>query len=96
MPFKLKISIIIPTFNEHEVINSCIADAKRNCGNDCELIVVDGNKGSTVAAIKDDDVIKITSSSGRAVQMNAGAKVATGDILLFLHADTILPRRLEN
>ena len=61
-------------------------------GNGHEVIVVDG--GSTDSTI---DVAKpltdhlVASDAGRAKQMNAGANVAEGDVLLFLHADTILP-----
>jgi rSAM/selenodomain-associated transferase 2 len=57
-----------------------------------EIIVIDGDpKGETLRVISHDDVIKINSSRGRGKQMNEGAKVARGDILLFLHADTELP-----
>jgi rSAM/selenodomain-associated transferase 2 len=56
-----------------------------------EIIVVDGDpKGETLRAISHNDVIKINSSMGRGKQMNKGAKVARGNILLFLHADTEL------
>lgn len=47
--------------------------------------------GSTIACIEDKRVITLTAPKGRALQMNKGATSATGDVLLFLHADTILP-----
>jgi len=56
-----------------------------------EVIVVDGNGTSTLDLIKNENIIKISSQKGRANQMNEGAKYATSDILLFLHADTLLP-----
>lgn len=56
-----------------------------------EVIVVDGNGTSTLDLIKNENIIKISSKKGRANQMNEGAKYATSDILLFLHADTLLP-----
>jgi len=57
-----------------------------------EIIVVDGDpEKSTLQSIKDPDIIKIVSPAGRGVQMNHGARAATADLLLFLHADTVLP-----
>jgi rSAM/selenodomain-associated transferase 2 len=54
--------------------------------------VVDGETAcSTINAITSDRIIKIASSSGRAKQINAGAAIAKGEILVFLHADTQLP-----
>lgn len=57
---------------------------------DCEIIVVDGDDSSTLDLIQRTDVIKISSAKGRATQMNAGAKIAVSEYLLFLHADTLL------
>jgi len=56
-----------------------------------EIIIVDGDNSSTIKNIKNKNVLKIDSLKGRANQMNEGARLASGDILLFLHADTILP-----
>lgn len=57
-----------------------------------EIIVVDGDpEKRTLKAINDPDVIKTASPAGRSVQMNHGAEDATADVLLFLHADTVLP-----
>ena len=59
-----------------------------------EAIVVDGDSsGDTIAHISDPNVITLTAPRGRARQMNAGADRACGDILLFLHADTLLPQK---
>lgn len=59
---------------------------------ECEIIVVDGHRDrDTITAIRDPDVIGMGSARGRGRQMNAGAAVARGSILLFLHADTYLP-----
>lgn len=87
-----KISIIVPILNEAEVLGASLAALKplRRAGS--EVIVVDGGStdGSTALAEKFADRL-ISSPPGRARQMNAGAAVADGDILLFLHADTLLP-----
>jgi rSAM/selenodomain-associated transferase 2 len=87
------ISIIVPVLNEAERINELIShlrglrfDAAR------ELIVVDGDpRGGTITAIRDSGVITSIADKGRARQMNHGASFASGDVLLFLHADTFLP-----
>jgi rSAM/selenodomain-associated transferase 2 len=62
-----------------------------------EIIVVDGDpQGTTVKVIDDSKVISITADQGRARQMNAGAKIAKGQVLIFLHADTLLPPEALN
>lgn len=92
MTSSLKISVIIPVYNEAENIRFCIANVRECCGKNCEIIIVDGCANrSTLSVINNDKVILLSSPPGRAVQMNCGAQKATGDILLFLHADTILP-----
>ncbi|NJL36421.1 MAG: glycosyltransferase family 2 protein [Leptolyngbyaceae cyanobacterium SM1_4_3] len=84
-----KISIIIPVLNEANVIQQ-ILNQLRNAA--VEIIVVDGgSQDQTVEIVKSLGDRVIHSRPGRAYQMNAGAKAATGEILLFLHADTRLP-----
>lgn len=84
----MKFSVIIPVYNEQENINSLIAHIRET--GDCEIIVSDSNN-KTNNIIIDERVIKVSSPKGRGIQMNTGAKSATGDALLFLHADTKLP-----
>ncbi|MBN3906553.1 MAG: TIGR04283 family arsenosugar biosynthesis glycosyltransferase [Nostoc sp. NMS1] len=85
-----KISIIIPTLNEAGNIKQAIATTQANLN--IEVIVVDGGSSDDTVAIAQSLNVKVISSSpGRAVQMNAGAVAASGEILLFLHADTRLP-----
>lgn len=88
------LSIIIPVMDEDLIINDLIGHLYGlPFGNDSEIIVVDGNQSqNTLKAISRGDVKKIASFKGRGAQMNAGAAVAGGEILLFLHADTLLPR----
>lgn len=89
-----KISIIIPVLNEGQTINLCL-DAIKNASN-VEVIVVDGGSEDETVAIAQSFGIKVLSSPpGRATQMNVGAAAATGDILLFLHADTRLPNNFD-
>ena len=89
-----KISIIIPVLNEAYTIKPTLAHLK-NASN-VEIIVVDGgSKDETIALAKSCGVQVISSGLGRATQMNLGATVATGDILLFLHADTRIPPNFD-
>lgn len=86
------ISIVIPIFNEAAILETCLESLQPLRHRDCELLVVDGGSHDTspeIAAPLVDQVI--TSHKGRAVQMNAGARVAQGDILWFLHSDCSLP-----
>lgn len=88
-----RISVIIPTLNEEGRIAARIEELKKT-GGISEVIVVDASSTDRTAAIARsfDGVTVIESSRGRARQMNAGAAVATGEVLLFLHADVSLPR----
>lgn len=88
-------SFIIPVVNEGNGINPLIEHLQKLAGdNKIELIVVDGDPlGSTVKEIKDGSVVQLISEKGRGVQMNRGAGLATGEMLIFLHADTRLPPR---
>ena len=89
------ISVIIPVYGEAGCINRTIDKLKSSVSQmlwTIEIIVVDGDpEKSTLQSIKDPDIIKIVSPAGRGVQMNHGARAATADLLLFLHADTVLP-----
>lgn len=87
----MKFSIIIPTLNEEKNILSCLS-ALQPLRNECDIIVVDGesiDKTQILASPLANKVI--TSAKNRSIQMNKGAGQATGDLLIFLHADTILP-----
>jgi rSAM/selenodomain-associated transferase 2 len=89
----IKFSIIVPVLHEGERINELIEYLKRlDSEKIVEMIIVDGAlERDTLRAIHSNNVIKISSEKGRAKQMNAGASVAHGEILIFLHADTELP-----
>ena len=89
----MMISVIIPVYNESKRINEILESVKSaSCGVKYEIIVADGDpSGSTIKLIVEHGIIKIKAPKGRALQMNSAAARASGDILLFLHADTILP-----
>ncbi|NDJ21783.1 glycosyltransferase [Nostoc sp. B(2019)] len=85
-----KICIIIPVLNEARNIKEAITTTQPSTN--IEVIVVDGGSQDDTVAIAQSLGVKVISSSpGRAAQMNAGAMAASGEILLFLHADTRLP-----
>jgi rSAM/selenodomain-associated transferase 2 len=88
------LSVIIPVLHEKERINRLIEHLLALPGSrGVEIIVVDGaGKRDTLEAIKCERVITAASSQGRGAQMNAGSRIAAGDILLFLHADTFPPK----
>jgi len=88
----MRISIIIPTLNEADSIVSALNRLKpfRMAGH--EVIVVDGGSNDeTVNMARPLTNNVITSAPGRALQMNIGAKQATGEVMWFLHADTLVP-----
>jgi rSAM/selenodomain-associated transferase 2/rSAM/selenodomain-associated transferase 1 len=84
------ISVIIPVLNEASNIDRSIVHAKDP---EAEIIVVDGGStDETVEKASHAGVRIVRNSPGRALQMNKGADVARGEVLLFLHADTRLPK----
>lgn len=86
----MRISVIIPTLNEENTILRTL-DALSRLSPD-EIIVVDGGSTDrTRETAAERRSIVISSARGRARQMNRGAKEANGDVILFLHADTLLP-----
>ena len=89
-----KISIVIPTLNEAATITKILANIHPLPN--VEVIIVDGGSiDHTIKLAQASGVRVLSSPKGRAHQMNVGAKAATGEILLFLHADTVLPSGFE-
>ncbi len=88
------ISVIIPTINEVDNIEKILKSIR--LGDNREVIVADGGSNDgTVALAKSLGAIVINGSQPKALQMNQGAMKATGDVLLFLHADTLLPDKFD-
>ena len=88
----MKLSIIMPVLDEAAAIEAALRALSLYRARGVELIVVDGGSSDgtpDLARPLSDRVL--TAARGRALQMNAGAAVARGDVLLFLHADTQLP-----
>lgn len=94
----LKISVIIPVFNEEEKLGLLLRHLQKDVHSIRlrEIIVVDGGSHDRTAQIASEfDVMVLHSRKGRARQMNYGASHASGDILYFLHADTVPPKKFE-
>ncbi|MEO0407521.1 MAG: TIGR04283 family arsenosugar biosynthesis glycosyltransferase [Cyanobacteria bacterium P01_A01_bin.135] len=90
------LSIIIPVLNEAPHIQRTLATLRQQTqeARGVEIIVVDGGSDDhTIELVRASGVKLIGSPPGRAQQMNAGAAIASGNILLFLHGDTHLPKR---
>jgi len=90
----VRLSVIVPALDEERTIGATLARVRS--GHVHEVIVVDGgsrDRTIEVAARDADRVLR--APAGRASQMNAGAAAASGDTLLFLHADTLLPRGFD-
>lgn len=91
----MKISIVVPVYNEAHIVPDLVSHL---AGLDAwEVMVVDGGSGDgtrdKLNEIAPASMQVHRSGRGRALQMNRGARSATGDLLLFLHADTRLPER---
>jgi rSAM/selenodomain-associated transferase 2 len=92
LPQRFLLSVIIPVWREAETIESTLSGLQSLRSQGHAIIVVDGGSDDGTASLAQplcDQVI--VSDPGRAVQMNAGAAAASGNVLLFLHADTRLP-----
>jgi len=90
------VSVIMPALNEAENIRKAIrAAANGHTARDLEIVVVDGGSADDTAGLAQGqfEALRIVHSSpGRGLQMNRGAAASRGDILVFCHADTILPQ----
>lgn len=84
----MRLSIIIPTLNEEKLIERTLLAVKA-CAPDAELLVVDGGSSDATVVRATQHARVISAARGRGGQLNTGAEATHGDILLFLHADTI-------
>ena len=88
----MRISVIIPALNEAPGLQQTLAPLLEWQARGHELILVDGGSQDATASIAAAAAVRVVrSEKGRARQMNSGAAAASGDVFLFLHADTELP-----
>jgi len=85
------ISIIIPTLNEEKYLPKLLKSIKKQNFNDYEIIVADANSIDKTVEVAKSFACKITKGGLPAIGRNQGAKIAKGDIFLFIDADSALP-----
>ncbi len=91
-PSRSRVSVIIPVLDEEARIGGQLEAVARISGLHEAIVVDGGSRDGTVARVRAAGTARlVVASRGRASQMNAGARAATGDVLLFLHADVRLP-----
>ncbi len=96
MDARLKLSIIVPTLNEAREIGTALAALAGLRARGHEVIVADGGSGDGTVGLAAGLCDRVLAGPrGRARQMNAGARAASGDALVFLHADTRLPENAD-
>jgi glycosyltransferase involved in cell wall biosynthesis len=90
-----ELSVIIPALNEEAMIKACLKSAQGL--NPLEIIVVDGGSNDRTREVARDAGAKVVQSQkGRGIQMNTGASLAKGEVLLFLHADTVIANEISS
>lgn len=88
----MRVSVVIPALDEEGCVGAAIRSAVESGA--VEVLVADGgSRDATREVAEEAGAIVVEAARGRARQMNAGAARATGEVLLFLHADTVLPPR---
>jgi rSAM/selenodomain-associated transferase 2 len=91
-----ELSIIIPTLNEAAALPVLLDQLRRQEGVDCEILAADGGSDdATLELARQAGARAVAAPRGRGAQMNAGARVARGQYLLFLHADSELQSTLQ-
>lgn len=84
------VSVVVPVYNEARVLSALIPQLRKLAGR-CELVVADGGSCDGTPEELAREFRVLATPKGRARQMNEGARATSGDILFFLHADSVLP-----
>jgi len=85
----VKVSVVIPVLNDADALAPLLAGLTPLRGEGLEVIVVDGGSRDATLVLAEGADRTLESRAGRALQMNAGARAASGDVLWFLHADSV-------
>ena len=95
-PVKHALCIVVPVLNEGPNLAMHLGELQRFRKRGARVVVVDGGSSDSSLAIAADLAdLAFVAPQGRARQMNAGAAVCTGDLLMFVHADTRLPHNAD-
>jgi rSAM/selenodomain-associated transferase 2 len=94
------ISVVIPTLNEARCLSETLSVLIAAATRELEIIIVDGGSVDDTVTIAQSFGVRVvtcvvTCAGGRAKQMNAGAAIANGEILMFLHGDTQVPKAFD-
>lgn len=86
------VSVVVPVLNEARVLPVLVPQLRALAETDgCEVVAVDGGSTDGTRELLERSFRVVDSPKGRARQMNAGARASSGDVLFFLHADSVLP-----
>jgi rSAM/selenodomain-associated transferase 2 len=86
------LSIVLPVLDEARLLGRCLESLRRSVGAQAEIIVVDGGSTDGTLGLAEASADRvIVARPGRASQMNAGAGIARGEVLWFIHADSEVP-----
>ena len=91
----MKISVIIPVFNEEETVKAMI-DQLKPFRDELEIVFVDGHSTDGTVEMIGDEFRVFSCEKSRGRQLNAGAMASCGDVLFFLHCDSVLPKDFVN
>ena len=84
------VSVVVPVYNEARVLPALVPQL-RELARSCEVVAVDGGSTDGTPEALGREFRVVVSPKGRARQMNEGARATSGDVLFFLHADSVLP-----
>lgn len=87
----MQVSVVLPVLDEAARLGARLAELRALAGVHDVVVVDGGSRDATIAIARRAGVRVLVAPRGRGSQLNAGARAATGDVLLFLHADTTLP-----
>lgn len=85
----MKVCVVVPALDEAARIGACLESVVGQAG-EVEVVMVDGGSTDATVEIASRHAAVLRAPRGRAVQMNAGARRTSGEVLLFLHGDTVL------
>lgn len=89
----MTVSVVVPALDEADLLPGTLRAARAAFGASAELVVVDGGSEDGTPAAAEGLARVVRSAPGRGRQLNAGARVARGEVLVFVHADTMVEER---